>query len=197
LTSTDSELAKRAVAESCGIGGVRPISDDPQRWVDRAILEPENPSAVSVTYALDVQDSDSDISGIFLCIREAMEGLMDIVAWLQESKLCCNSFTVLSLLNERDAVEVITIPFVLLKQFDSAISSISSEGLSEASVSVALEAAQAILAGIYGPTGFSSSANHSELGKSGVDERTAINFCALATQSLCLGLLSHSNAHVE
>ena len=187
----DSLSVKRAIAESCGLAGIRPISHNRSEWVGRAISEPHNDSVVSMTYETNDQGLLSTSKELFFRIDEALESLLDTLAWLQDTKLCCNSFIVLSFSSALQSVKVASISFLLITELKISISDLMSNGTTDDRLCRILDAAQSIMHHIYCFPMLSW-----DYPERKVPEALVIDKCALAVQSLCIGLLSYSNAHV-
>lgn len=192
---TEMDSIKRHVATSCGLAGVVPVLNDPQRSIDAVAFGDDDSAVASVAYGLDLSHTTSIIQDCLLRVEAALERLVDIVSWLQQNELCCNSFTIIKLSAEIGRVELVQVPFLLISLLVAGVSYLRSSKRDKETINSALKVAQEILDLVYGM-------ERDEISKFSSDtldleraERTTVQNCALATQSLCLGLLSYSNAH--
>ena len=192
---TEMESIKRHVASSCGLAGVIPVLNDRQRSIDTVAFDGDDSAVASVAYGLDLSHTTSTIQECLLRVVAALERLVDIVSWLQQNGLCCNSFTILKLSAEVGRVELIQVPFSLVSLLVGKVSYIRSSERDREIIDSALKVAQEILDLVYG--GERDGTTPPYLDTLGLEsaERATVHNCALATQSLCLGLLSYSNAH--
>ncbi|PQE03561.1 ankyrin repeat-containing protein [Rutstroemia sp. NJR-2017a BVV2] len=186
---------KRKVAASCGLAGVIPVSSDRQEWIGSVAFDVDDSAVASVAYELDLSHTPSTIQDCLLRVEAALNRLVHIISLLQQNGLCCNSFTTLKLLAEVERVEVIRVPFSLISHLVEMVSCLQSTERKRETLISALEVAQEILGLVYGVerdevTPFDLQTLDMESA-----ERSTVHNCALATQSLCLGLLSYSNAH--
>ena len=189
---TEMDSIKRQVATSCGLAGVIP---DRQRWISSVVFDGDDSPIASVAYGLELSHHTSAIQDCLLRVEAALKGLVDIVSWLQRNGLCCNSFTILKLSAEIRPVELIQVPFSLISLLVWEVSYLRSSERDRRIINSALEVAQEILDLVYGVERDGTTPpylNNLDLKSA---ERTTVHNCALATQSLCLGLLSYSNAH--
>ena len=196
--STEMDSIKRHVATSCGLAGVVPVLNDPQGSIDAVAFDGDDPAVASVAYGLDLSRTTSIIQDCLLRVEAALERLVDIVSWLQQNGLCCNSFTMLKLSADFGRVELIQVPFSLISVLVDKVSYLRSSERDRETIDSALKVAHEILDLVYGrerdgTAAFSSDILDLESAESA--ESATIHKCALATQSLCLGLLSYSNAH--
>ena len=192
---TEMDAIKRKVATSCGLAGVVPVLNDHQAWISSVAFDGDDPMTASVAYELDLSQTASTIQDYLLRVGAALDRLVDIVSWLQQNGFCCNSFTILKLSAEIGRVELIQVPFSLIQLLFEKVSYLRSCGMDRETIDSASKVAQEILDLVYGmerdgTTPFSSDTLDLESA-----ERAVVHNCALATQSLCLGLLSYSNAH--
>ena len=192
---TEMDSIKRHVATSCGLAGVIPVLNDRQGWMDAVAFDGNDSAVGSVAYELDLSHTTSTIQDCLLRVEAALERLIDIVSWLQENGLCCNSFTILKLSTEIGRVELIQVPFSLISLLVSKVSYLRSSERDRGIIDSALKVAQDILDLVYGAERDCTTPLHLNTLDLESAERTTIHNCALATQSLCLGLLSYSNAH--
>ena len=109
--------------------------------------------------------------------------------------MCCNSFTILKFSAEIRSVELIQVPFSLISLLVSKVSYLRSSERDREIINSALKVAQEILDLVYGVERDGTTPFYLNTLDLESAERTTVHNCALATQSLCLGLLSYSNAH--
>lgn len=186
------------VAAKCGIGGITPTSRDKSSWVGNVTFERSKDEA-SVSYSLEQgRECPSDTSDVFLLIsriRRALESFCDAVSILQDADLCCNSFTVIAQVLNKSEVELLPL------EFESAVllwKTIQKLQTAESTPYPLLEdctkASLVILRQICGVEAINESVIPLWLGKNWEQDRM-LHVCSLATQALCLGLLSYSSAH--
>jgi hypothetical protein len=194
----ESATIKRNVAEACGLAGILPISLNAQDWNGCVTFKANNPTIASVSYEIDCSYTltNSQRQNCLIRINNALEKLLDLIDWLQQNELCCNSFTILSLLSGEGPVEVVRIPFSLVKLFEATVAYLASEDLSEDRFGSALQCSREVLDLVYGKDKNALYNLGMELPVQESQPLATIQSCALATQSLCVGLLSYSNAHV-
>ena len=178
---------KREIQISCGVAGVMPMSQEYEQWNGHVRFANPDPAVVWVSYRH--QEHGSTVVDGFSQISQILDRLWALIAWLQSRNMCCNSFTILRLAFDPDYVEVTPVPLVLLQRLIVAVKRIELNDNKIGLLEVILATSKEILALIYGKSGENVITTMVGL----VDE--AIHQCALATQSLCLGLLSYSNAH--
>lgn len=186
---------KRHVATSCGLAGVVPVLNDRQRSIDAVTFDGGDSAVASVAYGLDLSHTTSFIQDCLLRVEAALERLVDIVSWLQQNGLCCNSFTILKLSAEVGRVELIQVPFSLISLLVDKVSYLRSSVRDRETINSAMKVAQKILDLVYGVERDSTTPFSLETLDLESAERVTVHNCALATQSLCLGLLLYSNAH--
>ncbi len=192
---TEMDSIKRQVATSCGLAGVIPILNDRQGWIDAVAFDGDDLAVASVAYDLDLSHTTSTIQDCLLRVEAALERLVDIVSWLQQNGLCCNSFTILKLSTEFGRVELIQVPFSLISLLVGKVSYLRSSERDREIIDSALKVAQEILDLVYGEERDGTTPLYLNTLDMESAEKTTIHNCALATQSLCLGLLLYSNAH--
>ena len=192
---TEMDLIKRQVATSCGLAGVIPVYDDRQGWISSVAFDGDDSAVASVAYELERSRNTSIIQDCLPRVEAALGRLVDIVSWLQQNDLCCNSFTILKLSPEIGRVELIQVPFSLISHLVSKVSYLRSSERTREILNSALNVAQEILRLVYGVEIDGATLLPRELIDLERAERVTVHNCALATQSLCLGLLSYSNAH--
>ena len=191
LMETDS--IKHKVATFCGLAGVVPTSNDRQGWIGSVAFDGDDFAVASVAYELEL--STSTVQHYLSRVEAALEQLVDIVSWLQQNGLCCNSFTILKLSAEIGRVELIQVPFSLISLLIDRVSYLRTSDRDREIIDSALEVAQKILDLVYGMERDGTTPSSSNTLDLESAERATVHDCALATQSLCLGLLSYSNAH--
>ena len=192
---TEMDLIKRQVATSCGLAGVIPVYDDRQGWISSVAFDGDDSAVASVAYELERSRNTSIIQDCLPRVEAALGRLVDIVSWLQQNDLCCNSFTILKLSTGIGRVELIQVPFSLISHLLSKVSYLRSSERTREILNSALNVAQEILGLVYGVEIDGTTLLPRELIDLERAERVTVHNCALATQSLCLGLLSYSNAH--
>jgi hypothetical protein len=186
---------KRKVAASCGLAGIIPVSSGLQEWIGSVAFDADDSAVASVAYELDLSHTPSTIQDCLLRVGAALERLVHVISWLQQNGFCCNSFTTLKLQAEVERVEAIRVPFSHVSLLVEMVSCLQSTERKRETLNSALEVAQEILGLVYGVErdGVTLFDLHTLDLESA--ERSTVHSCALATQSLCLGLLSYSNAH--
>ncbi|KAK0506909.1 hypothetical protein JMJ35_010609 [Cladonia borealis] len=123
---TEMDSIKRHVAKSCGLAGVIPVLNDRQGWIDAVAFDGDDLAVASVAFDLDLSHTTSTIQDCLLRVEAALERLVDIVSWLQQNGLCCNSFTILKLSTEIGRVELIQVPFSLILLLVGKVSDLQS-----------------------------------------------------------------------
>ena len=191
----EMDSIKRHVATFCGLAGIIPVLNDRQGWIGAVAFDGDDLAVASVAYHLDLSYTMSAIQDCLLRIETALERLVDIVSWLQQNGLCCNSFTILKLSTEIGRVELIQVPFSLISLLVGKVSYLRSRERDREVIDSALKVAQEILDLVYGEERDGTTPLYLNTLDLESAERTTVHNCALATQSLCLGLLSYSNAH--
>ena len=192
---TEMNSIKRQVAASCGLAGVVPVLNDRQRWIGSVAFDGDDFPVASVAYELELSYTTSTIQEYLLRVETALERLVDIVSWLQQNGLCCNSFTILKLSAEIGRVELIQVPFSLISLLVEKVSYLRSSKRDREIIDSALKVAQEILDLVYGVKRDGTTPFFLDTLDLESVERATVHNCALATQSLCLALLSYSNAH--
>ena len=188
----EMDSIKCHVATSCGLAGVVPVLNDRQGWIDAVAFDGDDSAVASVAYGLHLSHTTSIIQD---CLLRVLRRLVDIVSWLQQNGLCCNSFTILKLSAEIGRVELIQVPFSLISLLVDKVSYLRSSERDRETIDSALKIAQEILDMVYGVEREGKTLLSLETLDLESAERATVHNCALATQSLCLGLLSYSNAH--
>ncbi|MCJ1399545.1 hypothetical protein MMC11_002747 [Xylographa trunciseda] len=186
---------KREVAAFCGLAGDIPVSSDRQEWIGSVTFDAEDSAVAYVTYEIKISQTTSIIQDYLLRVEAALERLVNIIARLQQNGLCCNSFTTLKLSTEIGRVEAIQIPLSIISLLVDAVSCLRSSERKREILDSALKVAQEILDLVYGVERDRAAPFDLKILDLESAERTTVQNCALATQSLCLGLLSYSNAH--
>jgi hypothetical protein len=188
----DSQYIKREVATSCGLAGIIPLSSDRQQWGGSVKFDPGRDAFV--TYAFDRPDDQFSIQPSLARIGTALERLVNILSWLQQKGLCCSYFTTLKVSTTEETTELTRIPFFNVTNLLEEISSLRSDEQNKVAFRPALNAAEDILTLIYGK--HTRSTLYDRIAHSQTVKKITLHRCAVATQSLCLGLLSYSEAHV-
>ena len=194
--SMEMDSIKCHVATSCGLAGVVPVLNDRQSSIDAVAFDGDDSAVALVAYGLDLSRTTSIIQDCLLRVEAALERLVDIVSWLQQNGLSCNSFTILKLSAEIERVELIQVPFSLISLLVDKVSYLRSNESEREIIESALKVAQEILDLVYGVQRDDTTPSSLDTLDLESAERATVHNCALATQSLCLGLLSYSNAHV-
>ncbi|KAI9674016.1 MAG: hypothetical protein M1829_003859 [Trizodia sp. TS-e1964] len=189
------DLIRREVAASCGLAGVVPLSSGRQDWVGCVAFDASDPSIASVIYELELSPTPSNIQACLLRVLATLKRLVGIILWLQQNKLCCNSFTTLKLSADTKQVEVVRVPFSIISLLVEEVSCLQSNKKMRDTPNSAFKAAQDILDLVFGLERDITVLPDLETLDLESLERTAVYNCALATQSLCLGLISYSNGH--
>ena len=193
--TTEMDSIKRRVATFCGLAGVVPVLNDRQGSVDAVAFDGDDSAVALVAYGLGLSHTTSVIQDCLLRVEAALERLVDIVSWLQQNGLCCNSFTILRLSVNIAQVELIQVPFSLISLLTDKVSCLRSSERNIEAINSALEVAKEVLDLIYGMERAGTAPFSSDTLDLESAESATIHNCALATQSLCLGLLSYSVAH--
>ena len=192
---TEMDSIKRHIATSCGLAGVVPVLNDRQRSIDAVAFDGDDSAIASVAYGLGLSHTTSIIQDCLLRVDAALERLVDIVSWLQQNGLCCNSFTILKLSAKIGRVELIQVPFSLISLLIDKVSCLRSSEKDRETIDSALKVAHGVLDLVYGMERDYITPFHFGTLDLESAERATVHNCALATQSLCLGLLSYSVAH--
>ncbi|KAF8865938.1 hypothetical protein BDZ45DRAFT_379368 [Acephala macrosclerotiorum] len=198
-----NEEVKRAVQELCGLAGFSPMSWDTREWNGDVEFDQGNTHA-NVCYTRRV-DEESDFKVIVSRITKALEGFYEAFGHIQQSGLCCDSFTILvnptptSLTSASSPnPELPTPPQVELWRVDlrsplqlrEELKYLSILGrITQVETANYRNIAQTILEPLLRNT------SHQNV-DSGDNVDYTLHLCALAVQFLCLGLLSYSQAHV-
>lgn len=188
------ETIKQTVAEMCGLAGVIPVSTTLSEWNGQVNFSPDNPSVAGISYT-PCRDSTGCLGFVMTVHRicTILNNIVDLCGWLQENGLCCNSFTILICPRKDATVEVISVPFSMLRKIQTTMASLDIAPQEQDLLNGALHASINILHIFYPTTEFPVS-----LGMPGEFEgiqKDILEYSALAAQSLCVGMLSFSNAH--
>lgn len=204
------EHVKEMVASYCGLAGIIPISGTREQWIDLVEFDDGDPGQATISFRPAADDTltmstrfQEDLSAT----HSALYRLVITISWLHARGFCCISFTIFRKPRtvQTEAIELVQIPFELISELFNNISSLHSNapiatkwehGLVR--ITVAAATAQRVLNLIYGDSHAESSTNKFATFNASKDPASlAHHICAIATQSLCLGLLSYSNAHVS
>jgi hypothetical protein len=196
-----SESLVHAVHELCGLAGVTPSSKDKDNWNGHVQFADDNVVA-KVTYAMpSVHPQDSDDVLLARCVH-TLQRLVLAAGRLQNSHVCCNSYTVIihnnipafHVSNESDQISTVRLHKIkmgrllkLLNEAELVNDSINRLELRRDDVKNLHEAALSIL-GVLGR-------HHFPLLEQLTYHET-LHLVALATQFASLGLLSYSQAHL-
>jgi hypothetical protein len=191
----ERETIKREIATSCGLAGIIPVSSNCQEWVGFVSFDTHNHDIASVSYELYGPNTTSTIHGYLTRVETALERLVNVLGWLQQNGLCCNSFTILKASTSGRQVEVTQVPFSLITLLVDKVSSLRAAKKKREIFYSALAVAQQILGLVFDIEKHRATKSELEAQNLETVEKTTIHNCALATQSLCLGLLLYSNAH--
>jgi hypothetical protein len=182
---SEAELISREVASACGLAGIVPTSVDFDKWT--GLVRFNNLAVASVTYGQD-PSTPSTIDTSIRRVEATLERLLGVLSWLQQHHLCCSSFTTLKLSVKDNRVEALRIPFTLVERLHDSVLNVISNIQSSKLRRAAFQASVEILDLIYGTEGHRPKQQEPE-------DVAVVHQCALATQSICLGLLSYSKAH--
>ncbi|OAG06554.1 uncharacterized protein CC84DRAFT_1142451 [Paraphaeosphaeria sporulosa] len=182
------------VEELCGVAGITPTTRDREKW-DGSIAFEEGNSVATVTCAQPIEVSDSERSTIVSRLINSLRRFCLAAGHAQAAGLCCDSFTILWLptqytrqqLPPDSSVEVCRIEFELPLQLLSRLEDLSAiHNMSPVDVlRVQQTASQILRPFVQGITevSFDDSIN------------ADLQICSLATQVVCLGFLSYTQAH--
>ncbi|KAI8930723.1 hypothetical protein NX059_012332 [Plenodomus lindquistii] len=184
----------RTVEELCGVAGVTPTTRDRQNWDGFIIFEEEN-SVATVTCSQSLESVHSEHCAIIARLIKSLGRFCQAAGYVQAAGLCCDSFTILWLPLQytgqqsslEPSVEVCRIDFELPLQLLSELKDLSAvRNTSPADVSraqkMALQILRPVVQGIT-EVFFDDSIN------------AGLQICSLATQVVCLGFLSYTQAH--
>jgi tetratricopeptide (TPR) repeat protein len=184
----------RSVEELCGVAGVTPTTRDRESWDGFIIFKEEN-SVATVTCSQSLESDRSKHCAIISRLINSLGRFCQAAGYAQAAGLCCDSFTILWLPLQYTgqqspldpSVEVCRIDFELPLQLLSELKDLSAvRNTSSADVSRAQKVALQILrpfAQLITEVFFDDSVN------------AGLQICSLATQVVCLGFLSYTQAH--
>ena len=175
----------KVLEELCGLAGIIPSDQDRSKWNGSVRFEEQNSVAI-VTHSQPQDDLESSqyVTMAFHIARimKSLENFCLAAAHAQAAGLCCNSFTIVRVESE-SSVKLETIDFMLAEQMLGHLNHISNEPVHYGDIQ---RAAARILEPISGE----------DLYYNNYDIHDTLKKCSLATQVLCLGFLSYSQAHI-
>jgi tetratricopeptide (TPR) repeat protein len=184
----------KIVEELCGIAGVTPATRDREKWDGSIRFEEEN-SVATVTCSQPLESVHSEHCTIISRLINSLGRFCQAAGHVQAAGLCCDSFTILWLPTQytrqqsplQPSVEVCRIKFELPLQLLSELEDLSAiRNTSPVDVQrVQKTASQILRPFLEGITEvfYDDSVN------------AGLQICSLATQVVCLGFLSYTQAH--
>lgn len=181
----DNHETLRKVQELCGLAGIVPVSRDKQSWNGTVEFADGNATA-----AISYPSTSENLSSTKSLLTSILEGLCAAASCLQSRGLCCDSFTILHLVEtdldqdrqQKPIVEASRVCFTTLRTLREAV-----DGLGTDKFMTQEECALEILSNIFRP-GHQQIKNFKSLGPDGL--------LAIVVQFLCVGFLSYSQAHI-
>lgn len=182
---TDNHETLLKVQELCGLAGIVPLSRDKQSWNGVVEFADDN-----VTAAISYPSASGNLSSTKSLLKSILDGLCTAAGCLQSRGLCCDSFTILHLVQtdfdqtrqQAPIVEVSRVNFTTLKTLREAMDALGTDK-AMAQEECALE----ILNGIFRP-GQQQIQSFKSLGLDGL--------LSVVLQFLCVSFLSYSQAHI-
>ncbi|KAF2140475.1 uncharacterized protein K452DRAFT_334815 [Aplosporella prunicola CBS 121167] len=202
----DTDL-RNTVQELCVLAGILPISKDREDWNGAVVFGGD--SRIAVIYGSPFEKAKSDNTAL-LRIYHALENFCTAARYAQEIYICCDSFTFIKKVHgdsKPNNLELVRIKFDLVLFLKNNILSLPDEVQSSTKQgnfsSRAAAAAEAILQLLEIPfTGLTNQSNFRSAGLKAAswdfnsEWEHALHICALATQFLCVGLVSFTQAHL-
>jgi hypothetical protein len=179
---------KRRITELCGLGGIIPTPDDRALWTKNATVQSRYRSA-TISYGSDIQSwvTSRWVRKVLGQCLDALERLTKLFRWLQLHEVVRDNLVTFKI-NLQHQVEAVQIPLVLITKlrFYVVQSNVSSADEHYAQNVVALRAATGDVLRLI----LFSNEDPSD------DHKHIVNRCALATQALCVAMLSFGQAHI-
>ena len=191
---TRSSNMQRTVQEFCGLGGVRPCSDDKAAWGGTVRFNQTMDTAI-ISYASPDSSTTTENFTTFSRTINALDQFLSAASIIQAANQCCDSFTVLVNRDAADTQSTFTAVELYRLEFQQALR-LSKDlkrlfGLPQPStldLECAHESAINIINVLFPVERLLTKAKT-------IDH--VIHTCAIAAQFLCVGLLSYSQAHIS
>lgn len=194
VKSGDSRDITEVIQELCGLAGVAPISRDPKEWNGFITFEERN-SVATVSYSQPADNRLLEYRPILSRIVKALDRFCNATGRVQAAGLCCDSFTILKQSSRNQyqqdhaesVVEICRIDFENAIQLQEEAKRLSNSNRVSTADALRL---RKVASEILRP--------FTQESAQPLDDsiHSTIHSCSLATQLMCLGFLSYSQAHV-
>jgi hypothetical protein len=189
---------KEMIGAYCGIAGVLPPNSSTPGWSSSSSVRftGQQNSVAWISYG-DARLIYSNSEAILGDILGALDSILCAIGFLQEVGLCCDSFTILHLNGPttrwiRTRINLCRISLLLIKDLRTAVEHWGTDFWNSNYRQNCLTSAMEIMRSILGDQGHGLISNT----VFGVDFFSTMSICALAVQSLFLGILSYGQAHI-
>ncbi|CAD0093851.1 unnamed protein product, partial [Aureobasidium mustum] len=186
------ETISRIVSEMCGLGGVIPLLKARHLWDGHATFSAET-ARVSYQDATSTEPVLEDETGKKLLnrIRDALDRITVLIAWLQQHNLICDRFVIIKDAAKGASVEAVSVPLRVLAELKSNL-----EALSTSFDTSTADQIQVLL--IRTSLGLLRLVCDVGSGNLNIPDslELALDSAALAVQVVCVGMLSFSHAHL-